>query len=1071
MRNDRLAGPENKGIHRKRLMNDAVIPQPKPEPLLKNLRELNPAAPVQSLMRLADIYGPLFRLELPNRSMLVVSSQQLVNEVCDENRFEKRIHKVLQHLRDLAGDGLFTAYKDEPSWAKAHRILLPAFGPMAIRGMFDQMLDIADQMLLRWERFGENEVIDVADQMTRLTLDTIALCGFDYRFNSFYQPEMHPFIDAMVDGLAEAGARARRPGFLNRMMVSAEHRYLADIELMHRVADEVIAERRSDPQAANKNDLLNRMLSARDPVTGEKLSDENIRYQMVTFLIAGHETTSGLLSFAIYLLLKNPDVLQQAQATVDRVLGAEMPRPEHRPGLRYIEQVLMETLRLWPTAPAFGLSPLEETVIGGRYPVSPREVLMVLIPTLHRDKSVWGPDVESFRPERFDPERERQLPPNAWKPFGNGERACIGRPFAMQEAVLVLSMLLQRFELIAHDPDYQLKIKETLTLKPEGFRIRARRRGSAEYGRRPHVVQSTSKQSRQKDSQESATSLQPLLLLYGSNTGASESFARRISEDAGAHGFRADIAPLDDYIGKLPASGAVVMVTASYEGQPPDNARRFVDWLNACKPDELAGVSYAVFGCGNRQWASTYQAVPTRIDEQLKAAGASRIMPRGEADANGDFLGAFDAWYEDLWTALGSGLGRQTASGQGKLHVRMVKDGRVSVLRQSELQSAQIVENRELVDMSAAFARSKRHLEIALPEGMRYQSGDYLMVLPRNPDINVERVLRRFGFASDELVEVSAPGGSLLPSGHPLPVRTLLADYVELAQPATRLQLAALAEASACPPEREALSALAEEKTYSSEVLAKRFSVLDLLERFPSCEIDFGAFLQMLPPLRPRQYSISSSPLWKADHCTLTFSVVAAPALSGQGRHLGVASSHLAAAPPGSRISAAVRPASPGFRPPEDLQKPMVLIAAGAGIAPFRGFLQERAIQAGTAKVGRSLLFFGCSDPAVDFLYRDELLEWQSAGIVDLRPAFSKAPEGEVRYVQDRLWHDRAELADLLLDSDAKIYVCGDGERMAPAVRETLVLIYQEATGCDVPEARRWLEEMRDGRYAEDIFA
>ncbi|MCW8193965.1 cytochrome P450 [Proteobacteria bacterium 005FR1] len=1057
-------------------MIDNVIPQPRPDPLLKNLRELNPAAPVQSLMRLADIHGPLFRLELPNRSMLVVSSQELVNEVCDESRFQKRIHKVLQHLRDLAGDGLFTAYKEEPNWARAHRILLPAFGPMAIRGMFDQMLDIADQMLLRWERFGENEVIDVADQMTRLTLDTIALCGFDYRFNSFYQPEMHPFIDSMVDGLAEAGARARRPNLLNRMMVSAEHRYLADIELMHRVADQVIAERRADPKAAEKNDLLNRMLTARDPVSGEKLSDENIRYQMVTFLIAGHETTSGLLSFAVYLLLKNPKVLQQAQATVDRVLGAEMPRPEHRPGLRYIEQVLMETLRLWPTAPAFGLSALEETVIGGRYPVSPREVLMVLIPSLHRDKSVWGADVEVFRPERFDPERERQLPPNAWKPFGNGERACIGRPFAMQEAVLVLSMVLQRFELIEHDPDYKLEIKETLTLKPEGFRIRVRRRGSTEYGRRSHVVQGSSTPGRQKNPQETATSLQPLLLLYGSNTGASESFARRVCEDAGAHGFRADIAPLDEYSGKLPARGAVIIVTASYEGQPPDNARRFVDWLGDCKPGDLAGVSYAVFGCGNRQWASTYQAVPIRIDERLEASGASRIMPRGEADANGDFLGAFDAWYEDLWTALGSGPGKQEVSrAKGKLEVRPVQGGRASVLRQSELQSAQIVENRELVDMSAAFARSKRHLEIALPEGMRYRSGDYLVVLPRNPNTNVERVLCRFGFAADTLVEVNAPGGtaSSLPTGQALPVSTLLSDYVELAQPATRLQVAALAEASACPPEREALSAMTEETTYSDNVLAKRLSVLDLLERFPSCEIDFGAFLEMLPPLRPRQYSISSSPLWKADHCTLTFSVVDAPALSGRGRHLGVASSHLAAAAPGSRISAAVRSASPGFRPPEDLQTPMVLIAAGAGIAPFRGFLQERAIQARTAKVGRSLLFFGCSDPGVDYLYRDELMEWQSAGIVELRPAFSKAPEGEVRYVQDRLWHDRAELAELMLGSDARIYVCGDGERMAPAVRETLIRIYQEVTACDLRDARRWLEEMRlkDRRYAEDIFA
>src|SRR5881628_913795 len=122
---------------------------------------------------------------------------------------------------------------------------------------------------------------------------------------------------------------------------------------MTRIADTLIAERRRDPDAAWQQDLLNVMLTGVDPVTGETLSDENIRFQMVTFLIAGHETTSGLLSFACYLLLKNPDVLRQAQALCDEVMGDEMPRLEHLAKLRFIEQILMETLRLWPTAPAF----------------------------------------------------------------------------------------------------------------------------------------------------------------------------------------------------------------------------------------------------------------------------------------------------------------------------------------------------------------------------------------------------------------------------------------------------------------------------------------------------------------------------------------------------------------------------------------------------------------------------------------------------------------------------------------------------------------------------------------------
>ena len=180
-------------------------------------------------------------------------------------------------------------------------------------------------------------------------------------------------------------------------MLSKARQFQADKELMDKVARELIAERRRDPKGNEKNDLLNLMLNGVDPVTGEKLSDENIGYQMITFLIAGHETTSGLLSFATYLLLKNPDVLQKARSIVDEVLGEEVPRVEHLAQLRYIEQILMEALRIWPTASVFSVSPHKDTVLAGKYPLTTRDIVMVLEPMLHRDPKVWGDDVEAFR--------------------------------------------------------------------------------------------------------------------------------------------------------------------------------------------------------------------------------------------------------------------------------------------------------------------------------------------------------------------------------------------------------------------------------------------------------------------------------------------------------------------------------------------------------------------------------------------------------------------------------------------------------------------------------------------------
>jgi cytochrome P450 / NADPH-cytochrome P450 reductase len=952
---------------------------------------------------------------------------------------------------------------------------MPAFGPIGTRGMFDQMLDIADQMLVRWDRFGPHAVIDVVDDMTRLTLDTLALCAFDMRFNSFYQNEMHPFVGAMVSALREAGARGRRPQIANRLLLRTRRAYEDAIRLMHEIADGVVAERRRDPAALQKKDLLAIMMQGRDPVSGAGLSDENIRFQLVTFLIAGHETTSGLLSFALHFMLKNPRVLNKARAEVDAVLGTETPRAEHLGRLRYVEQVLMESLRIWPTAPAFALRPRQDTVIGGRYAVEKNASIFVLLPMLHRDPKVWGDDAEEFRPERM--EALERLPSNSWKPFGNGQRACIGRPFAMQEAQLVVAMILQRFDLLEDDPSTQLSVNETLTLKPNGLRIRVTRRGEAPFALRGVVTAAPPKPLVARARTNVPGGGTPLLILYGSNTGSAEAFAKRIATDAPVQGYTVQIAALDDHTGGLPTTGATLILTASYEGQPPDNARQFVTWLDALAPGELNQVRYAVFGCGNRQWARTYQAIPKRIDAALEAIGAERLRPRGEADASGDFFGAFDEWYSGLWADLARSFGKelQAIPNGAQLEVEVVKAGRSTILRQGDLLLGAVVENRGLVDMASPLARPKHHIEIELPAGMTYRAGDYLAVLPRNHPEMVTRALRRFNFAAESQVVIRKAEGNLtsLPVDYPVSVSDLLLHYVELAQPVTRGQVSMLAALTRCPPEMTELQALSDEATYSREVLGRRISVLDLLERFASCELGFAAFLEMLPPIRARQYSISSSPLWNNARCTLTVAVLDAPALSGQGRYRGLTSTYLSQCTPGTKVALAVRPSNTHFHPPPSPETPMIMVCAGTGLAPIRGFLQERAIQAASGqRVGPSLLFFGCDHPQVDFLYREEMAAWETAGVVSVRPAFCEAPEGEVVFVQHRLWKDRADVADLYRKG-AHVYVCGDGRRMAPAVRETFVRIYQEVAGATAEAAECWFEqiERETGRYVADVFA
>ena len=836
------------------------------------------------------------------------------------------------------------------------------------------------------------------------------------------------------------------------------------------------------------------MLSGIDKKTGEGLDDLNIRYQIITFLIAGHETTSGLLSFAIYALLNNPHVLARAYDEVDRVLG---PDPSRTPSyaqvnqLTYVSQILKETLRLWPTAPAFALAPHEDTVIGGRYKMKKSYQIVVLVGALHRDPAVWGDNAEVFDPDNFNREAERARPANAYKPFGNGQRACIGRQFALQEATLVLGMILQRFKLIDHKR-YQLKIKESLTIKPDGLTITLKRRTSADrtdIARPAAVTVTAAVEPAAAASPERSGHLTPLLVLFGSNLGTAEGLARQIAEDGLAQGFAATVAPLDDFAGRLPREGAVMIATASYNGTPPDNAVRFCDWLRGggLESGALEGVSYAVFGCGNQDWASTFQAIPRLIDDKLAQYGARRVMPRGEGDARDDFDGQFHTWYKPLWNTVAAELGidlegRGTPAKEPLYTLEIVPGQRMSPFVDSlGARAMAVTVNRELHrrDGPQPSDRSTRHVELELPAGVTYRAGDHLGVIAHNADSLVKRVAARFGFERDAFVRLRRTGArkSFLPVDETISVYRLLGDYVELQDVATRSQIQTLVEHTECPWTRPRLAALAgddEASTarYKAEVMATRKSLVDLLEEYPACALPFHVYLEMLSPLAPRYYSISSSPLRDERHLSITVGVVDAPARSGRGTYRGVCSNYLCHQEDATVIYAFVKDTKSAFRLPEDAATPIIMIGPGTGLAPFRGFLQERAwLKSRGMPVGRSMLFFGCRHPEQDFLYAEELAALARDGVTDLKVAFSRLPGEKKMYVQDLLLAERDAVWQMI-ESGAVVYVCGDASRMAPDVRRAFAAIHAQQTGGGEAAANRWLDELAaENRYLVDVWA
>lgn len=438
------------------------------------------ATPLQSTMARSGGLGPIFELKIFDQLFVFVAGAELAAELADESRFEKALSPALIALREFAGEGLFTAYNDETNWALAHDLLKPAFTKEAMRRYHPVMLGAARELFDVWD--AREAPVDVSADMTKLTLETISRTAFSQDFGSFSRAEPHPFIPAMIAVLKAGQRKGSLAGMPGARLMSkridkrnAHHQaYIDDL------LDGIIAHRRAGA-ADDDSDLLGMMLNTPHPTTGARLDDVNIRHQILTFLVAGHETTSGALSFALYYLSRDRALLARAHEEVDRILGPDRdvePSFEQIAKFRFLRRVLDEGLRLWPTAPAYARSPREVTTLSTGQVMRPEDWALVLLPLVHRDKSVWGEDADQFDPDRFAPERARGRRPHSYKPFGTGERSCIGRQFALHEAILVLARMLHRYDL-EPDLDYELAVTERLTLMPVGFELALRPRTPA----------------------------------------------------------------------------------------------------------------------------------------------------------------------------------------------------------------------------------------------------------------------------------------------------------------------------------------------------------------------------------------------------------------------------------------------------------------------------------------------------------------------------------------------------------------------------------------------------------------
>ena len=385
--------------------------------------------------------------------------------------------------------------------------------------------------------------------------------------------------------------------------------------------------------------------------------------------------------------------------------------------------------------------------------------------------------------------------------------------------------------------------------------------------------------------------------------------------------------------------------------------------------------------------------------------------------------------------------------------------------------------NRELQrrDCERPSERSTRHIEIALPPGVSYSAGDHLGIVPRNGLETIGRVLMRFKLDPSLYATISprASADTHLPVNEAVPLLGILANRIELQDVATREQIAILAQHAKDEKERTALEALADDDArYGKEVFTPRKSVLDLLVEYPSCAPPFEVFLDIMPPLRPRYYSISSSPLVDAAICSITVGVLESPALSGRGQFRGACSNYLAVQPTDATVYAFVRKPTIPFHPPENPHLPMIMIGPGTGVAPFRGFLLERAaLKKQGAPIGESLLFFGCRDPCRTSSTRMRCaLSRRGASRSSCAP--SPASRASRRRMCSRRSRRMATQCGTFCRKRRPVFVCGEAARMAPDVKQAFVDLFCKRTGASAADGKAWLTGLvTSHRYLEDIWA
>ena len=442
-------------------LKGATPPGPRGHLLLGSLREVQ-REPLELLRAGFREYGDIVGYRFgATRGLLLAHPDHIRHVLHDNYRNYDKNNVDYAMLRRLLGDGLLTS--DGAFWRRQRRLIAPMFHRQRVAGFCSLMVDSTLEMLERWEDLAQSGAsFDAAAEMTRLTLTIVA--------KALFSADLSDDAEVIGAALTEVNRQLGEFHLLDMLWMIPtlrKRRFRNAVRALDRVVDKIIDQRRRSTR--RNQDLLSMLLDAVDEETSQAMTPRQVRDEVLTLLLAGHETTANALVWTWYLLSQNPDAADKLHQELAGVLGERAPSALDLPQLPYTRMVVEESMRLYPPAWAISRNAVGEDQIGG-YRVPRKTNLIICSFVTHRHPAFWD-DPERFDPERFSPERSEGRPNFAYLPFGGGPRICIGKGFAMTEAQLILATVAQRYRLRLM-PGHPVELHPLVTLRPRhGMRM------------------------------------------------------------------------------------------------------------------------------------------------------------------------------------------------------------------------------------------------------------------------------------------------------------------------------------------------------------------------------------------------------------------------------------------------------------------------------------------------------------------------------------------------------------------------------------------------------------------------